>query len=686
LVRRQQLLGFLLISAALGGSLIAAARQPVEARQSVQAQPTPEATPPVEQTQPAATPPSSVQSQPATTPPESVPTQPATTTPVPEPVPPPTKSEPAKADAAKPDAAKSDAAKSDAAKAETPKPRARSAHTGPAAAGGQTPAGQQSGSAGQAAPAQPAGSQAGAGQTAAGRSAATQQEAVPPAGTAGAAKAAPVRPAAPRVPLPPFTFAAVERLAQDRASKPYRNRSTKLPDEIAKLSYDEYHDIRFQRTSSLWYDRALFEVQFFHRGFNFDRRVNIAEVSGGVARPVLYNPAMFDFGPRFPKVTLPPDLGFAGFRIHYPLNTPAYKDELIVFLGATYFRVLGRNQVYGQSARGLAIDTGAASGEEFPYFTDFWLVKPDPTARTMTIYALLDSPGIAGAYQFDVRPGTTTQVQVTAELYPRRQIGKLGIAPLTSMYLYGENSGNRRFDDYRPEVHDSDGLMTERGTGEWMWRPLVNPKDLRVNRFMDERPRGFGLVQRDRDFNHYQDNDARFERRPSLFVEPLGDWGKGGVELVEIPSDEEIHDNVVAYWVPDAPVEPQKPMTFTYLLSAYTGTTQWPPGGKVIATHFSRIVNGTTVVPGVRRVMVDFAGGDLDTLAGAQPLQAAASATGGEIDDIKVERLAANGVWRVSMRMKTNGDKPVDLRCYLTLYGEALSETWTYLWAAGAQP
>jgi glucans biosynthesis protein len=304
----------------------------------------------------------------------------------------------------------------------------------------------------------------------------------------------------------------------------------------------------------------------------------------------------------------------------------------------------------------------------------------------MTIYALLDSPGITGAYQFDVRPGTTTQVQVTAELYPRRQIAKLGIAPLTSMYLYGENSGNHRFDDYRPEVHDSDGLMTERGTGEWMWRPLVNPKELRVNRFMDEHPRGFGLVQRDRDFNHYQDNDAHYERRPSYFVEPLGDWGKGGVELVEIPSDEEIHDNVVAFWVPEAPVQPQKSMTFSYLLSAYTGTTQWPPGGKVIATHFARVVNGTTVVPGVRRVIVDFAGGDLDTLAGAQPIQAAASATGGEIDDIRVERLVANGVWRVSMRMKTNGDKPVDLRCYLTLYGEALTETWTYLWAPGAQP
>jgi glucans biosynthesis protein len=481
---------------------------------------------------------------------------------------------------------------------------------------------------------------------------------------------------------PPFSFDVVEKLAQERASRPYRNRSTKLPDAIAKLTHDQYRDIRFQRTSALWYGHALFEVQFFHRGFNFDRRVNISEVSGGVARPVLYNPAMFDFGPGVPKMELPADLGFAGFRIHYPLNTPAYKDELIVFLGASYFRVLGRNQVYGLSARGLAIDTGAASGEEFPYFTDFWLAKPEPTARTMTVFALLDSPGIAGAYQFEIRPGTTTQVQVTAELYPRRQIAKLGIAPLTSMFLYGENSGAHRFDDFRPEVHDSDGLMTERGTGEWMWRPLVNPKELRVNRFMDEHPRGFALVQRDRDFNHYQDNESRYERRPSYRVEPLGDWGKGGVELVEIPSDEEIHDNIVAYWVPDAPVQPQKPMTFSYLLSAYTGTTQWPPGGKVIATHFSRVLSGTTVVPGVRRVIVDFAGGDLDSLAGAQPVQAEANASGGEIDEISVERLAANGVWRASMHLKVS-DKPVDLRCYLTLYGEALTETWTYLWAPG---
>lgn len=682
-MRRQQLFGIVLASAVLSGSFIA----------SAQDQPASQPTQPTEQTQPASSPPSSV--QPAMTPPDGDQGQPSGS-PQPQ-TPPPPPAQPvaqhpatgAKTEGGRPEGAKSEGAKSEAAKAEGAKAEGGKTDAAKAATAKSEGSGGAEGAKGAAGDPNKAAHAHVAHSGAAGTAVAAPTNPTAPGQAAGApqtsqqGQAAAHPPAPARAPSPAFSFAAVEKLAQDRASKPYRNRSTPLPEAISKLTLEQYRDIRFQRTSSLWYDKSLFEVQFFHRGYNFDRRVNISEVSGGVARPVLYNPAMFDFGPRVPKIAFPPDLGFAGFRIHYPLNTPAYKDELIVFLGASYFRVLGRNQVYGLSARGLAIDTGSTSGEEFPYFTDFWLLKPDPAARTLIIYALLDSPGIAGAYQFEVRPGTTTQVQVTAELYPRRQIAKLGIAPLTSMFFYGENSNNHHFDDYRPEVHDSDGLMTERGTGEWMWRPLVNPKDLRVNRFMDEHPRSFSLVQRDRDFNHYQDNEARYERRPSYHLEPLGDWGKGGVELVEIPSDEEIHDNIVAYWVPDAPVEPNKPMTFSYLLSAYTGTTQWPPGGKVIATHFSRIVNGTTVVPGVRRVIVDFAGGDLDTLAGAQPVQAQASASGGEIDDISVERLAANGVWRVSMRMKTN-DKPVDLRCYLTLYGEALTETWTYLWAPGA--
>jgi periplasmic glucans biosynthesis protein len=488
-------------------------------------------------------------------------------------------------------------------------------------------------------------------------------------------------PPRPQHPAEPFTFETVQHLAEDRASKPYHDRSSKLPDVLAKLGYDEYREIRFRRTSALWYDHAMFEVQFFHRGFQFDRRVNVYELVGNQVRAVPYNPAMFEFG-KLPAVKLPAELGFAGFRVHYPLNTPEYKDEVLVFLGASYFKVLARNEKYGLSARGLAINTATEQGEEFPYFTDFWLVRPEPQQRSLTIYALLDSPSVTGAYHFELRPGSTTQVEVTGQLYPRRAIEKIGIGALTSMFLYGKNSTGRHFDDYRPEVHDSDGLQTQTGTGEWAWRPLVNPRSLRVNRFMDEHPKGFGLVQRDRDPTHYQDPEALFYLRPSYWIEPLGDWGKGGVELVEIPTDEEIHDNIVAYWVPDEPVQPKKPIPFSYVLYAYNRSFIWPPGGRVIGTRSGGILAGTNgqAPAGERRMIVDFAGGDLDDLFAAQPVQAQITSNGGEVEDVTVQRLPQSATWRVSFKLKPTGDRPVDLRCYLTLYGEALTETWTYLW------
>ncbi|MDE2262472.1 MAG: glucan biosynthesis protein [Gammaproteobacteria bacterium] len=480
---------------------------------------------------------------------------------------------------------------------------------------------------------------------------------------------------------PAFTFATVQRLAQERAARPYHIRSTPLPRALATLSYDQYRQIGFRPSAALWHGQSMFEVQFFHRGFNFDRRVNVYEVVPSGVRPVVYSPSMFQFGKSVPRVTLPANLGFAGLSVHYPLNTPGYKDEVVAFLGASYFRALGRNQGYGVSARGLAIDTATPAGEEFPYFTDFWLVRPEPNQRTMTIYALLDSPSMAGAYEFDVRPGTVTQVQVTAELYPRRAVDKLGIAPLTSMFLYGESSDGRPFDDWRPEVHNSDGLMMQTGTGEWLWRPLDDPEKLQVNRYMDDSPKGFGLIQRDRNFADYEDPDSQYERRPSYWIQPLGNWGKGGIELVEIPSDEEIHENIDAYWVPSAAVVPHAPIRFSYLLSAYLNSGgRWPPGGKVIATRFGPVLNGTTPVSGMRLVLIDFTGGDLDSLMPSQPVHADVAADGGTISHVTVQRIPENGVWRVTMEVKPAGDQPVDLRCYLDLYGEALTETWTYQW------
>jgi len=453
---------------------------------------------------------------------------------------------------------------------------------------------------------------------------------------AGAATVKTVRAAQPQ----PFAFANVQQLAQERAAHDYRPMPAALPAALANLSYDQYRDIRFRPESALWRGQSLFEVQFFHRGYHVRQRVNIVEVTAAGASPVAYNPQFFTFGPllRLPKAAA--NLGFAGFRVHYPLHSPGYKDELIVFLGASYFRVLGRNQHYGASVRALAIDTAAPGGEEFPSFTDFWLVRPQPADRVLTIYALLDGKSVAGAYQFQIRPGATTQVEVHCGLYPRRAIGKLGVAPLTSMFLYGEEGAARRFDDYRPQVHDSDGLMTETGHGEWIWRPLANPRELRVNRFMDENPRGFGLIQRERDFNRYQDVEAQYQSRPSYWVEPLGDWGKGGVELVEIPSDEETHDNIVAYWVPAQAAAAGKPLSFAYLLSAHAQSPRWPPGGRVVATRSGKPAMGDNkghFAPGARRMLVDFAGGDLDGLESAQPVKADVSAENGQIEAVTVQ-------------------------------------------------
>src|SRR5438045_9512188 len=294
---------------------------------------------------------------------------------------------------------------------------------------------------------------------------------------AGAATDKTVRAAQPQ----PFAFADVQQLAQERAAHEYRPIPDALPAALANLSYDQYRDIRFRPESALWRGQSLFEVQFFHRGYHVRQRVNIFEVTGAGASPVAYNPQFFTFGPllRVPKTAA--NLGFAGLRVHYPLHSPAYKDELIVFLGASYFRVLGRHQHYGPSARALAIDTAAPGGEEFPAFTDFWLVRPQPADRVLTIYALLDGKSMAGAYQFQIRPGATQQVEGHCGLYPRRRLGHLGVAASTSLFLYGEEGAARRFDDYRPQVHDSDRLMTETRHGQWTRPPPAHPPARRVN-------------------------------------------------------------------------------------------------------------------------------------------------------------------------------------------------------------
>ena len=475
-----------------------------------------------------------------------------------------------------------------------------------------------------------------------------------------------------------FGFDDVAAVARKQARAAYKPLDQKEPAELAALNYDQYRDIRFRPEHSLWRAENLpFEAQFFHRGAG-NLRVRMNEVVAGKARHLPYESKDFDYG----KNTLSPenwgDLDFGGLRVHYPLNGVAYKDEVIVFLGASYFRALCAGARYGLSARGLAIDTVGAKGEEFPRFVEFWLVRPAPDAKTLRMFALLDSPRVTGAFQFDVVPGEETVVEVRARLYLRAAIRTLGLAPLTSMYQYGENQPHRF--DFRPEVHDSDGLMVATGNGEWLWRPLVNPPQTLATSFSMRDLRGFGVMQRDQRFTSYEDNEARYELRPSGWVEPLGSWGPGRVELVQISTPDETNDNIVAYWVPDRLPPPGEPLDYSYRLHWQLHELKVPPGGYVVQTRVGR--GYRPLADDEQQFIVDFVGPSLTALPASATVKAVVSApANGEIEESNAYRVDATGAWRMMLRVKQlDPTKPTELRGFLQSGTDVLTETWSNLW------
>jgi glucans biosynthesis protein len=479
-------------------------------------------------------------------------------------------------------------------------------------------------------------------------------------------------------------FASVTAKARALAAQPYSPPDTDLPQALAHLTHDQYQNIRFRAERALWHGHSLFEVEFFHLGFLYRHPVTIHAVDDETVNTIAFNPDMFDYGN---NEAIPPNmlegLGFAGFRLDYPLNQPDHKDPVISFLGASYFRVLGRGQSYGVSPRGLAIDTALPQGEEFPRFVEFWLCRPHPKDVTMTFYALLDSKSITGAYRFRLYPGKNTTLDVNARLFARKDIRKLGIAPLTSMFLHGED-GLRSFDDIRPEVHDSDGLLMHTASGEWIWRPLINPHELRVTALLGSNLRGFGLMQRDRDFTHYLDLQVPYQREPSIWVRPSGgNWGKGSLQLVEIPSQRDIDDNIVAFWVPDSALKAHQTRTFSYRLEVFGAGVPTERLARVARTRTGRGIMDGTADPAennARQFVVDFRGGELSDLVAAQPVKAELSHTSGEIKAIAVTRLPDEQGWRAAFQVHPQGKRPVDMRLFLTLRGRRLSETWSYVW------
>ena len=484
-----------------------------------------------------------------------------------------------------------------------------------------------------------------------------------------------------------FSLQTVINKAQDLAKKPFQERQAPVPDFLVKMKYDEWRDIRFDSEKALWLKEKLpFTLQFFHPGLYYTKTVSIFTVDAATTQPVPFSTDLFKYGKNEFKDRVPPNLGFAGFRIHFPINVDAYRDEVAVFLGASYYRAVAKKQYYGLSARGLAIDTGLPSGEEFPFFTDFWIVKPEANAKKLTLYALLDSVSVTGAYRFVITPGKETAIDVTSRLFPRKKIEKIGIAPLTSMFFYGENVSQRPIDDFRPEIHDSDGLSIATRSGEWIWRPLYNPRTLLMTSFHAPDPVGFGLIQRDPDFEHYQDLEARYETRPSVWISPVGKWGEGRVELIQIPTDKEINDNIIAFWTPDRLPEKGRPIWFSYrMLWHYPGPSR-PPSGRVVATRIAKGKNDKT-----KMFIIDFAGERLESLPADKPLTAVVTVEPrGKLIEQQLYKNSATGGWRLAFQISFEDASPlekvlpairrpvVELRAFLKLGDNALTETWSY--------
>jgi len=480
-------------------------------------------------------------------------------------------------------------------------------------------------------------------------------------------------------PPQPFDFARLKGMARTLAAAPYAPSAERLPPAVARLDWDHWEAIRYREERALWAGEGLrYQIRFAHLGFRVLKPVRMYTVDDGRAREIAYDPGMWDYSraglnPR----GLPANLGFGGFQVFY--HTDPVRD-CAVFEGASYFRAVDGDLQYGMSQRGLAIDTGMPRPEEFPDFVAYFLERPQRGSNLLTVHGLLDSPSVAGAYRFIIDVADTQVFDVDAALYPRREIERIGIAPGTSMFFVGKNQKNIS-EDWRPEIHDSDGLQIWNGAGEWLWRPLINPSVVRVNSFLDDGPRGFGLMQRERSFVAYQDDGVFYEKRPSVWVEPKGQWGRGAVMLVEIPTPDETSDNVVAFWNPAEKPRAGEELLFGYRLYwcryapvtpklATTGATRTGIGGVVgqRRTYFSW------------RFVVDFFGGDLSLLTDADHVVPMIWASRGRTEITSARPLRPLNGWRAMFDLVPTDPsvEPIDLRLFLALDGQPFTETWLY--------
>ncbi len=477
----------------------------------------------------------------------------------------------------------------------------------------------------------------------------------------------------------PFSFETLAAEVEAAARQPFVRPVMTLTEPFADLTYDEMRAIRYRPESLFWGGAGeTWAMDMMPPGFYFNEKIEVHVVRDGEAREIPFSTDYFHFHPDYfpyPDGRAPDGLaedhGFTGVRFRHPINQKGVWDEVAVFQGASYFRAVARGTLYGLSARGLAIGTGGPEPEEFPLFTGFWIEEPEPGAEELRLWIRLDSPSVAGAYEMTITPGAETVMAIRSALFPRTTIDTAGIAPLTSMYFFGPES-RVGIDDFRNAVHDSDGLWMTNGGGETLWRSLTNPAALQYSAFQDENPRRFGLLQRARAFHQYQDAEAHYERRPSAWVEPEGDWGPGSVDLVEIPTTDEFSDNIVVYWRPAAPLEPGRRYDFAYRLT-WAPADEFDGLARVIATR----AGGSILNDEERVFVVDFDLGAVP-LDGLEPrLSVSAGRIAGSVG---ISPLPGGNHARVGFHFLPGEAENAEFRLELVGPNGRASEIWLYRW------
>ncbi|WP_299553813.1 glucan biosynthesis protein [uncultured Tateyamaria sp.] len=473
----------------------------------------------------------------------------------------------------------------------------------------------------------------------------------------------------------PFTPSDVIDMAREKAARGYEPRPM-IPEAWQNLTYDQYRKIWFDSRNGLWEGSdAPQRVDVFPPGLYFPQAIRTYVVEGDQARPLKFDMGVFDTTDKFPNVPIDDTLGYSGLRLRAELRQPGIHEEYAVFQGASYFRGIGTGDIYGLSARGLALKTGDPMGEEFPDFTHFWLERPASGAAQIVVHTLLDGPSCTGAFRFEIMPGQPLTMHVEAEIFARDTLTHVGIAPLTSMFMF-DDTNKQRFDDFRPAVHDNDGLMIHNGGGEVIWRPLANPQTLQISAFGDNNPRGFGLMQRARKFSDFNDLEALYHRRPGLWITPGEGWGRGSVALIEIPTDKEIYDNVVAYWRPSADIEAGTSHRMTYRLDwgadpapkaamplrvLNTAAGGRPEGGRIFTIDFEDAPHVPKDLSKVDRLV---------------------RSSAGDVTEGIIQRNPETGGPRLAFTFMAGDAQWAEFRAQLRLDGQALSEVWLYRWTA----